>query len=303
MMCLRFTAIIPVAMFLATTAHAAPTAEQKCQASKNQAAGKYAFCRQKAEKKLVLTGDVSKYNVLLATCDAKLDEAWLKAEQKAADDSATCPDVPLSLAQLKYVIGAYSDNIAQALGGAALLGPAPRLKTGQTQCDQGDTSMGACPGTPAGQDGALQFGVARSLTDNGDGTITDQQTALMWEKLSDDGSIHDWRDSMIWSDAFTKIATLNTGAFAGYTDWRLPNANELQSLGYYGGLGIDPVLNTNCILGCNVLTCSCSTDTWSSTSSVMNSINAFYLSPPGRLAATDKSEQFNVSTRAVRGGR
>src|SRR5262249_55489245 len=33
-----------------------------------------------------------------------------------------------------------------------------------------------------------------TLTDNGDGTISDSRTSLMWEKLSDDGSIHDWDD-------------------------------------------------------------------------------------------------------------
>lgn len=49
-------------------------------------------------------------------------------------------------------------------------------------CDQGSGALGACPGVPAGQDGWLQKGLARSYTDNGDGTITDNKTGLMWEK-------------------------------------------------------------------------------------------------------------------------
>jgi len=45
--------------------------------------------------------------------------------------------------------------------------PAPTggvLKTGQTQCDNGSFVLGACPGNPAGQDGELQEGAARSYT-------------------------------------------------------------------------------------------------------------------------------------------
>jgi hypothetical protein len=37
----------------------------------------------------------------------------------------------------------------------------------------------------------VQAGIPRSYTDNGDGTITDNVTGLMWEKLSDDASVHD----------------------------------------------------------------------------------------------------------------
>lgn len=56
-----------------------------------------------------------------------------------------------------------------------------------------------------------------SFTDNGDGTITDNRTGLMWEKLSDDGSIHDKDTTYTWHNAGTKITALNGGGgFAGY---------------------------------------------------------------------------------------
>jgi len=42
-----------------------------------------------------------------------------------------------------------------------------------------------------GQDGELRRGEPRAYQDNGDGTIRDKRTALTWEKLSDDDSIHD----------------------------------------------------------------------------------------------------------------
>jgi len=118
------------------------------------------------------------------------------------------------------------------------------LKTGQTVCYDGDGNVIDCAGT--GQDGELQKGAARSYTDNGDGTITDNNTGLMWEKLTDDGSIHDKDRQGTWDQAFVKIAVLNTmPCFAGYCDWRLPNVNELQSLADYGrnSPAIDPVFN------------------------------------------------------------
>ncbi len=38
------------------------------------------------------------------------------------------------------------------------------------------------------------------FVDNGNGTITDRQTGLMWEKKTTDGSIHDLYNSYSWSD-------------------------------------------------------------------------------------------------------
>ena len=97
----------------------------------------------------------------------------------------------------------------------------------------------------AGDDGDLELGTARSYTDNGDGTITDNTTGLIWEKLTDDGTIHDKDNVYTWAQAFQKVADLNTANFAGHNDWRLPNVNELQTLADYGRLSpaIDPVFN------------------------------------------------------------
>jgi len=56
---------------------------------------------------------------------------------------------------------------------------------------------------------------APSFTDNGNGTITDNNSGLMWQK-TDSGE-------MTWDNARTGATTLN---LAGYTDWRLPTAQE-----------------------------------------------------------------------------
>ena len=87
----------------------------------------------------------------------------------------------------------------------------------------------------SGDDGDLELGAARSYTDNLDGTITDNTTGLMWEKLTNDSSIHDKDYTYSWANAFAvKIAALNSANFAGHNDWRLPNINELQTLADYG---------------------------------------------------------------------
>jgi hypothetical protein len=99
------------------------------------------------------------------------------------------------------------------------------LKTGQTN------NFGV-----TGSDGDLQKGTARSYASNADGTITDNSTGLVWEKLTNpgDGSIHDFNNFYTWTDAFAKIAALNTANFAGHSDWRLPNINELLTLVDWG---------------------------------------------------------------------
>ena len=71
--------------------------------------------------------------------------------------------------------------------------------TGQMTCWDRLGSVIPCAGT--GQDGDLRKGAPLSYTDNGDGTITDNNTGLMWEKLSHDGSIHDVNNTDTWDDA------------------------------------------------------------------------------------------------------
>ncbi len=186
------------------------------------------------------------------------------------------------------------------------------LRTGQVQCDQGNGSIGACPGSPDGQDGSLQAGTAPSYTDNGDGTITDNVTGLIWEKLSDDRSVHDFNKTYSWYDAFNvKIATLNTPpCFTGNCDWRLPNRRELESLVDVGqnAPAVDPVFHdTNtCTMGCTVTTCSCTASNfyWSSTTFQDPSQKFAWAVDlgAGRITYYEKTSGNLLSVRAVRGG-
>jgi hypothetical protein len=164
----------------------------------------------------------------------------------------------------------------------------------------------------AGDDGAIQAGATLSYTDNGDGTITDNNTKLMWEKKSADGSIHDKDTAYTWADALTvHIAGLNAGGgFAGYTDWRLPNAKELHSIVNYEitipNVEVSPEFNTGCVVGCTALTCSCTAaaNYWSSTTvTTASSFNAWIVgfnSLIRRVFPFPKTLTFRV--RGVRGG-
>ena len=79
--------------------------------------------------------------------------------------------------------------------------------------------------------------------DNGDGTITDKATGLMWER---DGSA----EGMNWEEALARAQDKNAETHLGHDDWRLPDAKELQSLldyerspSYTNSAAISPLFN------------------------------------------------------------
>jgi hypothetical protein len=106
---------------LASPTTAAVTPEQKCEAGKNLAAGKYAACRQKAEGKLVSKGDATAYGFAISKCETKLAEGWAKLEAAAASKGASCPDAPLVEGDFKAVVDAHSANIKTGLAGSGLV--------------------------------------------------------------------------------------------------------------------------------------------------------------------------------------
>jgi hypothetical protein len=103
-----------------------------------------------------------------------------------------------------------------------------------------------------------------------------------------------------------KVATLNGGGgFAGYTDWRVPNVNELQSLANYGAVNpaVSPAFNTGCTPACTVLTCSCTLSSTYWSSSTYQDYPAFAWDVyfyDGFVTAAAKTSNYYV--RAVRGG-
>ena len=84
-----------------------------------------------------------------------------------------------------------------------------------------------------GQDGQYD-GTTPAYHDNGDGTVTDLSTGLMWQQdpdLDGDGDI-DVDDKLVFDEA---VSGANTFDLAGYNDWRLPTIKELYSLMDFSG--------------------------------------------------------------------
>ena len=86
------------------------------------------------------------------------------------------------------------------------------------------------------------YGV-NDFVDNDDGTITDNATNLMWSQ-DDSGT------GLNWEEALAYVETQNDANYLGYSDWRLPNTKELQSILDYSrspdttsSAAIDPVFN------------------------------------------------------------
>ena len=68
---------------------------------------------------------------------------------------------------------------------------------------------------------------AASYTDNGNGTVTDNVTGLMWEQKTNDGGSRDKDDTYIWKDALSYCENL---ILSSYYDWRIPTPKELERL-------------------------------------------------------------------------
>ncbi len=108
------------------------------------------------------------------------------------------------------------------------------------------------PKTRSGKEFTVRF--VRGNTDYGknnfsekNGVISDKATGLMWSK-------NDSKKGMNWEEALAFAEQKNNENYLGYSDWRLPNAKELQSIVDYSrspqqtnSPAIDPIFNTSTI--------------------------------------------------------
>ena len=103
-------------------------------------------------------------------------------------------------------------------------------KTGQTTCYDENGYVIDCAGT--GQDGDIQAGVdwpEPRFEDNGNGTVTDHLTGLIWLKNAGCAGQMNWHDALTWCNNLANGSSgLTDGSAAG--EWRLPNIIELESL-------------------------------------------------------------------------
>lgn len=89
--------------------------------------------------------------------------------------------------------------------------------------------------------GNTEYGI-NQFVDNGDGTISDEATELMWMQ-DDNGEGKNWEEALTYAENFE---------FAGHSDWRLPDVKELQSILDYShspgttqSAAIDPLFNAS----------------------------------------------------------
>lgn len=275
-----------------------------CESKKLNEAAKYASCRLKADSKAVKKNALPDYT----KCESKFSQKWGQIETKAGP--GICPSEG-DEASMHARITMNTTDVVTLLSGGSVAQCQYLPATGQT------TAFGP------GSDGDVQAGAPLSYVDNGDGTITDLNTGLMWEKKDDSGGIHDRNNLYVWGNDLDPgimdgtivtvfLATLNAGGgFAGYTDWRIPNFKELTSIVDFEtpGVTVDPVFHrTVSCVGCNdisIQSCSCTFpgEYWTSTDVWFQPEEAWTLdfAPNAAFAgARDKNNNFYV--RAVRGG-
>ena len=84
--------------------------------------------------------------------------------------------------------------------------------------------------------------------DNNNGTVSDRASGLMWDQQDSITGL-DWEEALAW------IELKNSEAYLGYSDWRLPNAKELQSIVNYsrspdttGSPALDPIFEATTIV-------------------------------------------------------
>jgi hypothetical protein len=130
-------------------------------------------------------------------------------------------------------------------------------------------------------------------TDHGDGTVTDLQTGLMWKRCSEgqSGATCSGTASLqAWQGALTTAAN---SSFAGYSDWRLPSAKELQSL-VETGCSV-PSINSTRFPNTSV------NFFWTSTTPAFSASNAWFVDfGGGNVNLNGKSNGYGV--RLVRAG-
>lgn len=170
---------------------------------------------------------------------------------KAAADALylTFSDSVLAIPSLQRIFRYFALFIVFALLLGAGVGPAEvhgyqLPDTGQTECYDNYGNVINCT-TFYGEDAQYE-GDQPAYQDNGNGTVTDLNTGLMWQQ---DGGNYG-----TLGDAEHYCTTLTLG---GYTDWRIPNRRELVSIVDYGQY--NPSINTG------VFSVSASSAYWSST--------------------------------------
>lgn len=162
-------------------------------------------------KKNIALSFIGLLAILLTSCASDVQASPLSTEGFV---SITQPSTEL-LPQITASVSSNTMNLTYLI-----------VDTEQENCFN-NTSAVHCPADGAafsGQD-AQYNGNQPNYSDNGDGTITDNVTGLMWQQ--------DPGEKMTYDQA---VAGTSGSTLAGYSDWRLPTIKELYSLIQFDGL-------------------------------------------------------------------
>lgn len=98
----------------------------------------------------------------------------------------------------------------------------------------GGTSCPACSACPAG---TYNPNALPTFVDNGNGTVTDTRTGLIWLQNTECSLPQNWEAAVTWTAGLANGSCgLSDGSTAG--QWRLPTVKEFQSLLDYNQIGI-----------------------------------------------------------------
>ena len=144
-----------------------------------------------------------------------LNDWILKLLEQEPEDRFESARAALDALRSSIKAGPSSEPTVQA----ALYSPKHRLRsTPKTvSIDHFESELGLNDGSKP------KHYIQNDYVDNGDGTVTDRATGLMWQRSGSD-------ENMNYYDAKTYIDDLNRSRLAGYSDWRLPTIPELMSL-------------------------------------------------------------------------
>jgi len=182
--------ILFVGGFVASAAHAAATAEQKCQAERAKAAGAYALCQQQAQAKLQTTKfenfDFQKFWAAGSKCRVKYTGTWAKLQGKRALAGSSC-------------IGArFTDN------GTTVTDNLTGLQW------EKKTTLDSTPNFADRHDADNSY---TWCIDGNSDFVCDNANAA---------------DGTAFTDFLRSLNS--GGCFAGQCDWRLPTRDELQTI-------------------------------------------------------------------------
>ena len=140
-------------------------------------------------------------------------------------------DVPEKGKYYRVYLGKYQNrdhavefwNVLNEEGAVSYFGVHRFVETAIPETEE-DSDIIAVEEEEAAGPASDQSEIQMRFVDNGDGTVTDRKTKLMWVK---NGWRIDFFSAVSWQDAIKKCEDFKYG---GYSNWRLPSIKEWKSL-------------------------------------------------------------------------